>query len=98
MWEAILDEEATRIYDEYEEKGERPPPEAIRKQRAMRYAKETQPELYVRYHKMKTEIAALEKWMQSYRSAISARQSILSTEKALLSGAAGPQPQWTPPS
>jgi hypothetical protein len=95
-WEALVEEEACRIYDEYEESGKKIPPEPIRKQRAIRICKAEHPELYVRYHKMRSEIEATQKWLSSYRDAISAAQSVLSTEKELIKGVPpGPQPEWS---
>jgi hypothetical protein len=95
LWEALIEEEATAIYDQYEEKGERPPPEKVRYQRSVATVKKEHPELYVKYHRLRTEINALQKWMAGKRESISARQSILSTEKELMKGTSGPQTQWS---
>jgi hypothetical protein len=96
-FESLVEDAATEIYDEYEAAAERPPPEVVRKARAVKLVKKDHPELYARYHKMKAELDALQRWLSSYRSAISARQSILSAEKEVLRGipGGGPQPEWT---
>lgn len=95
-WEALVQDAAEGIWTEYEDSGERPPPEAVRLARANRRIKQEHPELWARYHAMRTEIRAMEKWIGQRRDSISARQSALSAEKELAKGIQpGPQPEWS---
>lgn len=91
-FEELVAAEATAIYDAYEQKGERPPAETVRLAKARAIVKEREPDLYADYHRLRSEIGSLQKWMSAKKETISARQSVLSAEKTL-SGA--PQPQWS---
>lgn len=48
--------------------------------------RQTNPELWADYHRLLTEIDALQKWISAKKQAISARQSVLSAEKELARG------------
>lgn len=83
-WEDAVLDQIDALYAEYEAKESRVPAQAIVERRAARRAKEANPDLHADFVRLRAEMTALGKWIAAKRDTISARQSILSAEKALI--------------
>lgn len=84
LWEEKVDAECVRIYGAAQSGEERPPPEAIRLAMARSAVKTRHPDLAADYHRLSSEIRNIQRWCSAKRDIISARQSVLSAEKAIL--------------
>ncbi len=91
-FEGAVAEESARIYNEADGKI---PPEAVRQTMAIASVKARDPELWADYHRLRSEIQALKLWISAKKESISARQSVLGAEKALLPLSDGQQPSWS---
>jgi hypothetical protein len=84
-YEEAIDEALDAIVKPYEAEGKRPPAEDVRAARARRQVKRVDPDLYDEYHALAATIPRIQRWISSARVAITARQSVLKTERELAS-------------
>lgn len=92
----LVNDELDDLVREYESAEKRPPVKEVMQHRATRRAKAKNPDLWADYHRLQSEIAAIQKWIAAKEKTISARQSVLRSE-GLLSGHAPAQdgvPAW----
>jgi hypothetical protein len=80
-WLDLVGDELDRIAQDYEDAGKRTPAKEVLQVRAEKAAKRRDPELWADYHRLRTEIVALQKWISSKKETISARQSALRGER-----------------
>ncbi len=84
LYEEKVDAECVRIYEASQTGEEKPPPEPIRLAMARSAVKTRHPDLAADYHRLASEIRNIQRWCSAKRDTISARQSVLSAEKAIL--------------
>ena len=84
LYEEKVDAECVRIYEAAQSSEEKPPPEPIRLAMARSAVKTRHPDLAADYHRLASEIRNIQRWCSAKRDTISARQSVLSAEKAIL--------------
>lgn len=77
LWLDLVGGELDRIATEYEDAGKRPPAKEVLQVRAEKAARRKDPVLYAEFHRLRTEISAMQKWISAKKEAISARQSAL---------------------
>lgn len=80
-WLDLVGDELDRIATEYEDREKRPPAKEILQVRSEKAARRRDPELYAEYHRLKSEIEAIQKWASAKSKTISARQSVLRGER-----------------
>jgi hypothetical protein len=80
-WLDAVGEELDTLAQGYEDSGKRAPAKEVLQVRAEKAAKRRHPELWADYHRLRTEILALQKWISAKKETISARQSALRGER-----------------
>jgi hypothetical protein len=83
LWLESVGNHLDRLATEYEEKEKRAPAKEILQIRAEKAAKRESPELWAEYHRLRSEIGWLQKWISAKKETISARQSSLKAEREL---------------
>lgn len=87
-YELALEGEIAQIYQAAIDDGKRPPPEDVRQALAHQAVRRRTPDLWGEYQRLTIEITALRRWLSDRKASISARQSVLSAEKATMGVAA----------
>lgn len=82
-WLDLVSDELDRLTVEYEQRGKRPPAIAVMQIRAARAARRHDPDLWSDYHRLKSQIAAMEKWVTAKSKSVSAMQSALRGESTM---------------
>ena len=81
QWQDALDLEIIAIEEEAIANAVRPPAQDIRQALARKRARDKNPELYAQWTRWSSEVIALQKWIASKKSVISALQSVLRGER-----------------
>lgn len=81
-WRIAVSEAIDRIVEEKFADGRPPAVERLERMAELRVMHE-EPDLFADYHRLQTEINALQKWISAKKETISARQSVLKAEKEL---------------
>lgn len=89
-WEEAISDALDALVTEYETAEKRAPAVAVLERRAEKRAKVKDPDLWADYHRLRSEVAAIQKWISAKKETISARQSILKAEGTL----AGAPASW----
>lgn len=85
-YDVAVTEAAEAIAEQYERDNKKvPAQDRLRKKGELR-VKAEQPDLWEDFHRLTTEIEALQKWISARTKTLSARQSVLSAEKELVRG------------
>jgi hypothetical protein len=82
LWRVAISEAIDAIVREDYAETRAPAIERLERMAELR-VRQQKPDLYADYHRLATEIDALQKWISAKKQAISARQSVLSAEKEL---------------
>lgn len=82
-YETLVGTAIDAIYTEYEQRGERPPPEAVREARARKMVERSDPTLAARYRALAGSIKVGQRWLAEKRAALSGLQSLNKTERDL---------------
>jgi hypothetical protein len=82
LWRVAISEAIDEIVREDYADTRAPSIERLERMAELR-VRQRKPDLYADYHRLLTEIDALQKWLAAKKQAISARQSVLSAEKEL---------------
>lgn len=93
LWMEAVGDELDDIVKEYE--GTRAPLKDVLEHRAAKRAKQKHPDLWADYHRLRSEVSALQKWISSKKETISARQSVLKAESALSYSPGYQAPAWS---
>lgn len=86
-YESAVDGHIAAIYEECVAHERRVPAEDVRAAMARARVEREQPDLFADYHRIRSRIEALQRWISARKASVSARQSILSAEKEVLKGA-----------
>lgn len=81
LWIEAVGDELDDLAQKYEDNEKRPPAKEVLQVRAEKAAKRKHPELWADYHRLLSEINAMQKWISAKKQTISARQSVLKGER-----------------
>jgi hypothetical protein len=81
LWLEAVGDELDELAQGYEDKEKRAPAKEVLQVRAEKAAKRKNPGLWADYHRLRTEITALQQWIVAKKQTISARQSVLKGER-----------------
>ena len=83
QFENALDDALDALVTGYEDRGERPPAEDIRRARARQRVRRESRDLWDDYHQLDSLMRRMKRWLSDADSAIRAKQSVLKTEREM---------------